>query len=166
MKNHRGFFEIGIYHAKYEVNLGTLWRSAYLFGASGIFTIGKRQRHQSSDTIKTNRHIPLREYSNFQDYKKGLPYGTQIVALESNVEVSHNLQHFTHPLRTSYLLGAEDHGIPLNILVQCHFIVKIPTIAPISLNVATAGSIIMFHRNLEMEKRNVKMAKNNTSLRS
>ena len=34
------YFEIGVYHPKKEVNIGTLWRTAYQLGASVIFTIG------------------------------------------------------------------------------------------------------------------------------
>ena len=34
-----GYFEIGIYNGKTEVNMGTLWRSAYQLGASGIFIV-------------------------------------------------------------------------------------------------------------------------------
>ena len=43
----RGFFGIGIFHAKNEENIGTLWRSASILGADFIFTIGKPYRHQS-----------------------------------------------------------------------------------------------------------------------
>lgn len=49
-----GYFEIGIFHSKTEQNIGTLWRSAYQLGASGIFTIGKRYKEMSSDTYKTS----------------------------------------------------------------------------------------------------------------
>lgn len=38
----RGFFEIGVYHPKTAENIGTLLRSAYQCGASGVFTIGTR----------------------------------------------------------------------------------------------------------------------------
>jgi len=35
-----GYFEIGILHPRNSANVGTLWRSAYQLGASGIFIIG------------------------------------------------------------------------------------------------------------------------------
>jgi hypothetical protein len=34
----RGYFGIGIYHGKTEENIGTLWRSAYAYGADFVFT--------------------------------------------------------------------------------------------------------------------------------
>ena len=38
--NDPGFFGIGVYRLKTEANHGTLWRSAFQFGADFIFTIG------------------------------------------------------------------------------------------------------------------------------
>ena len=58
----RGYFAIGIYESKTETNIGTLWRSAYNFGADFIFTIGKRYKKEPSDTTKSERHIPLYGY--------------------------------------------------------------------------------------------------------
>ncbi len=37
--NRDGYFGIGIIHGKNSENLGTLWRSASILGASFIFTI-------------------------------------------------------------------------------------------------------------------------------
>jgi tRNA(Leu) C34 or U34 (ribose-2'-O)-methylase TrmL len=64
-----GYFEIGIYQPKHDVNIGTLWRSAYQIGASGLFLIGDiKYKHQSTDTYCATRHIPLRHYPSFADY--------------------------------------------------------------------------------------------------
>lgn len=35
MISNRGYFEIGVYHPKTPMNVGTLWRSAYQLGAAG-----------------------------------------------------------------------------------------------------------------------------------
>lgn len=63
----RGYFGIGIINGKTPENLGTLWRSANLYGAAFIFTVGKRYKRQSSDTPNTPRHIPLFEYQSLDD---------------------------------------------------------------------------------------------------
>ena len=68
------YFEIGIYKPKTEENVGTLWRSAYQLGASGIFVIGPRYKKQCSDTCKTHRNIPLRQFKNFDTFYEALPY--------------------------------------------------------------------------------------------
>jgi tRNA (guanosine-2'-O-)-methyltransferase len=43
----RGYYGIGIENVKTAENVGTLWRSAYILGASFIFTIGKRYKKQA-----------------------------------------------------------------------------------------------------------------------
>jgi len=146
-----GYFEIGIFHGKYKQNIGTLWRSAYTFGASGIFTIGKRYKKQSSDTLKTWRQVPLRHYLTYEDFFEHIPYSAQLVCIEL-VNQGCLLSKFKHPKRAIYLLGAEDHGLPEHIWKQ-HFTVAIPTPYPFCLNVATAGSIILYDRYIkELER--------------
>lgn len=142
----RGYFGIGIYHTKTEVNVGTLWRSAHNFGAAFIFTIGRRYRKQSSDTTKAWKSTPLYHFESFEDFRNHIPYDCRLVAIEQN-DISVNVKSFPHPERSIYLLGAEDHGIPEDILFRCPDIVHIDT--PMCLNVATAGSIIMYDRSVK-----------------
>jgi tRNA G18 (ribose-2'-O)-methylase SpoU len=78
----RGYFGIGIEHSKNEINIGTLWRSANIFGAKFIFTIGKRYKQQSSDTMKTTRHIPLYHYVDFEDFYDHMPKDCKLVGIE------------------------------------------------------------------------------------
>jgi len=144
MKN--SYFGIGCYHMKYGVNYGTLFRSALILGADFIFLIGKRFKKMSSDTTKTFKTIPLYEYETFEQFKKNLPYGCQIIAIELDNN-SESIEYFKHPLNCVYLLGAEDHGIPQKELAQCHKIVNLP--GEQSMNVAIAGSIAMYDRILK-----------------
>lgn len=139
----RGFFEIGIFHGKTVHNTGTLWRSAYQLGASGIFTVGQRYRRQASDTYKAERHIPCRQYADFDALFAALPHGAPIVAVEMGGQP---LAGFKHPERAVYLLGAEDHGIPPAVLARCHHVVSLPAVRVASFNVAVAGSLVMFDR--------------------
>lgn len=141
----RGFFGIGVFQPKTKENIGTLWRSAYNFGADFIFLIGKRYRHQVSDTVKAYKSIPLYEYSTFEDFYKHLPRETRLVGIELDA-LSHKLtQNYKHFERCVYLLGSEDTGLPSNIIEKCHHILEIPNLNR-CLNVAVAGSIIMFDR--------------------
>lgn len=139
----RGFFEIGIYRGKTPANVGTLWRSAYQMGAAGIFTVGRRYPNQASDTVKAYRHIPCREFADFDALLSGLPQSAPIVAVEMG---GRPLRNFVHPERAVYLLGAEDHGIPAGILARCHHRISLPAIRTESYNVAVAGSLVMFDR--------------------
>jgi len=139
----RGFFEIGIYHIKREVNLGTLWRSAYQLGASGIFTINMRYKRQASDTTAAFSRIPLRHFPDFEAFNDNRPYGAMLIGIEMG---GTKLNDFIHPERAIYLLGAEDHGLPQAILDKCQQVVSIEALRMESYNVAVAGSIVMWHR--------------------
>jgi tRNA G18 (ribose-2'-O)-methylase SpoU len=145
----RGFFEIGIYHTKTEVNVGTLWRSAYQLGASGIFTIGKRYKKQSSDTMKSWKQIPLRHYETFDDFKEHMPLDCQLIPIEMG---GHPLSNVVHPERAIYLLGAEDYGIPKEITEKCKLVISLESVGQNSYNVAVAGSIVMYHRFMTGKK--------------
>lgn len=154
-RNCRGFFEIGIYNPKTEDNVGTLWRSAYQLGASGIFIISPRFGHfrrQSSDTLKTWRHIPCREFQDFNSFSVSIPLDTALIAIEIG-DSQTLLEDFKHPERAIYLLGPEDKGLPISILEKCVSAVSIGSIRTQSYNVAVAGSIIMWHRMTERASR-------------
>ena len=139
----RGYFEIGIYNRKTDINIGTLWRSAYQLGASGIFTIGRRYKHQSSDTCKSGRHIPLRNYLDYDDFTKHRPMGAILVGIEMG---GIPLSEYTHKHQAIYLLGAEDYGLPDTIRERCNHIVSLESVNLPSYNVSVAGSIVMYHR--------------------
>lgn len=141
----RGFFEIGVYHTKTAENIGTLMRSAWQLGAAGVFTIGRRYRRQNSDTYHTFKHLPVRHHETFEEYVAALPFSCPIVGVEMGGQ---GIADFTHPERVSYLLGAEDHGLPPEIVKRCHRIVSLPAVRAPSFNVAVAGSLVMFHRQL------------------
>ena len=145
----RGFFGIGLWNTKATHNLGTLWRSANSYDASFIFTIGARYKHQASDTLKTPRHVPLYSYVTFEEFYSNIPHDCQLIGVELDAE-SICIKDFSHPQRCIYLLGAEDHGLPENILKRCHQIVQLP--GKWSLNVAVAGSIVMYDRVIRRVK--------------
>jgi tRNA G18 (ribose-2'-O)-methylase SpoU len=139
----RGFFGIGIQLPKTEVNVGTLWRSAHILGASFLFTIGRRYKRQASDTMASWRHIPLYYYDDFECFYNAMPYDCQLVGVELHNK-SVPVAEFKHPERCIYLLGAEDHGLSNEAINKCHHLVQLP--GDYCMNVAVAGSIIMYDR--------------------
>lgn len=143
MNNIRGYFGIGIYHTKTETNVGTLWRSAHNFGASFIFTVGRRYKGQSSDTTKAWKSIPLYHFESISDLYRHIPMEARIVGIEQTSK-SIPIDNFIHPKQCVYFLGAEDHGLPKDIISICQNVIHIST--PMCLNVAVAGSIVMFDR--------------------
>jgi len=139
----RGFFGIGIQHTKTEQNIGTLWRSASIMGASFIFTIGKRYKKQASDTMQSWRHIPLYNYETFEEFYKAMPYDCQLIGVELD-DKSEPIETFKHPERCIYLLGAEDNGLTKETIDKCHKIVQLP--GDYCMNVSVAGSIMMYDK--------------------
>lgn len=140
----RGYFGIGVYHSKTEENIGTLWRHARLYGADFIFTIGRRYKRQASDTSNTQLHIPLYNYTDYQDFVDHLPYGCPVVCVELS-ERAVSLPEANHPERAVYLLGAEDHGLPDDVMAGKQ-VIQIPAAEPQSMNVAVSGTLVMYDR--------------------
>ena len=146
----RGYFGIGIFHGKNEENIGTLWRSANILGADFIFTIGRRYKKQCTDTMSTPKHIPLFNYKDWDDFFWHIPYDCPVIGIEID-ENSVPLETFVHPERCIYLLGAEDGGLPKEVLKSCHTTVQL--LGDRCMNVSTAGSIVMYDRKAKELKR-------------
>jgi tRNA G18 (ribose-2'-O)-methylase SpoU len=142
----RGFHAIGVYHPKTELNVGSLWRSAHLYGAAFVFTVGRRYEKQASDTTRTMNHTPLFHFADITDLVEHLPYSCPLVGAEITPDAV-PLAGFVHPERAAYLLGAEDHGLPPAVIGRCHRIVRVEAQEPESMNVACAGSVLLWHRH-------------------
>jgi tRNA G18 (ribose-2'-O)-methylase SpoU len=143
-KTERGHCGIGIYGAKFESNVGTLWRTAFNFSADFIYTIGKRYKPQRSDVVKAYKHIPMYEYETWDEFK--VPRGSELVCVEIN-DHAKDIHTFNHPEQAVYLLGAEDHGLPKFILDDADHIIKIPTHK--CANVSMIGGICLYDRQLK-----------------
>lgn len=139
----RGYFAVGIENGKFKVNVGTLWRSANIFGAAFIFTIGKRYDGQASDTMKSWKHIPLLHFDTLADFGRHIPRGASIVGIEMH-PLATTLAEHEHPERAVYLLGSEDVGLSQEAVDLCDSLIQLP--GERSMNVSVAGSIAMYDR--------------------
>jgi tRNA G18 (ribose-2'-O)-methylase SpoU len=139
----RGFFAIGIEGVSKTVNLGNLLRSAHAFGASFAFTIGADPRAMDTiaDTSRASSHLPLYHWQGIDELN--LPRGCRLVGIEL-LDEAVELPAFPHPLQAAYVLGPERGVLSPGVIVRCHHLVRIPT--AFSLNVATAGTIVMYDR--------------------
>lgn len=108
-----------------------------------MFTVGRKAKKQPSDTICSWRHVPYLVYPDFDDFYVHLPYDCILVGVEISGGAE-PLETFNHPQRAVYLLGAEDNGIPKDILSRCHKVICVDT--RFCLNVAVAGSIVLYDR--------------------
>lgn len=139
----RGFFGIGVERISKEGNLGNLVRTAHGFGADFIFTVAadKRVRGFATDTSDTADHTPFYQYDSLADMR--LPEGCQLVGVEL-IDGAVDLPSFHHPVRAAYVLGPERGVLSDAMREYCDYFIKIPT--QFSLNVATAGAVVMYDR--------------------
>lgn len=141
----RGYFAVGIYHPKRELNVGGLLRSAGLYQAAMVFTVGRRYERQASDTMNVPAHVPLLHFVDVDDLAAHLPFGCRLAGVELDPR-ARMLSEYVHPERVAYLLGAEDHGLPEGVRARCHELVQIETPVPYSMNVASAASVVIYAR--------------------
>ncbi len=141
--NNRGYFGIGAEGISKSVNLGNLLRSAHAFGASFVFTLGAHERAFASraNTSRSETHLPVYHWRDVSEMQ--LPKGCSLVGVEI-LGQSVDLPSFPHPMRAAYVLGPERGELSPELLARCQHLVRIPT--AFSLNVATAGAIIMYDR--------------------
>jgi len=142
----RGFFGIGIYNPKMDVNVGGLYRHAFNFGAAYAFTIGGRYRRTAADTVAAARHLPVFEFKDIQSFFESIPVGAVVcgVELDGRAEL---LNYFEHPERAVYILGAEDVGLNEIIIARCDKLIRIDT--HFSMNVASTAAVVMYDRQLK-----------------
>lgn len=139
----KGFFGIGCINMKNTLNYGTLFRTAQIFDADFIFVIGCRFKQQSSDTMKSWRHMPMFNYKDFEDFNNHRPYDCRLVGVEL-IKTATPIKDYKHPKQACYLLGAEDNGLTKEAISKCQDIIYLP--GERSLNVSVAGSIVLFDR--------------------
>lgn len=142
-------FIIGLENVKHRENVGSVMRSAYNFGAASVFTIGRRYQRQCTDTPNTSKQIPVMNYENWDDYRTHA-FSWIHIGVELTND-AHSLLNFVHPPQCVYLLGPEDGSLSQKAQSICKYIVKIPSIQ--CLNLAMAGTVVMYDRISKMEKR-------------
>jgi tRNA(Leu) C34 or U34 (ribose-2'-O)-methylase TrmL len=156
MSADRGYFGVAVWRPKSTDNIGTLWRSANIFGASFIAIVGGRFVRQASDTMASHRHVPLYEFDTFDAFRAAQPHGCKIVAVEL-CEGARDVVNYVHPARAVYLLGPEDGSLSPAILAACHDRLVIP--GTHCLNLAVAGSIVLYDRVAKAGARRLMLGK-------
>ncbi|WCL54453.1 RNA methyltransferase [Gimibacter soli] len=145
----RGYFGIGIEGASKEGNIGNLIRTGHAFGAAFAFAVRPKVRADTgepvtvpfTDTSKSWQQIPFYSFDTLDDVP--MPQGCQLVGIEMTDE-SVALPEFRHPTQAIYILGGERTSLSPETVARCSALIRIPT--AFSLNVATAGAIVMYDR--------------------
>lgn len=121
------------------------------FRANFTYTIGQRYKATAADTCKSWRHVPHFYFDSIDNFLMAKPRESHLVAVEMT-EKSLSLKNFIHPERAIYLLGAEDYGIPQEILRKANMVLKVPTLTFESLNVGICGGIVMYDRFIKRQQ--------------
>ena len=139
----KGYFGIGIECVSKPMNLGNLFRTAHGFGASFVFTVDAQYSvvDAKSDTSNAPEHLPLYHWNSVAGM--ALPEDCTLVGVEL-VDEAVDLPSFRHPKCAAYVLGPERGGLSPELTKRCQYLIRIPT--RFSLNVATAGAIVIYDR--------------------
>ena len=95
-KDREGWYGIVIFNPKYSPNVGTLLRTAHIFGCNFVATIGDRYLRQRTDTTFTERHLPVFKFDSFEECSETLPSKCSRIAVEIDNQ-SKSIYKFTHP---------------------------------------------------------------------
>jgi tRNA G18 (ribose-2'-O)-methylase SpoU len=139
-----GFVGIGIYNVKRTHNFGALIRTARVFGASFVFSVGTRNPQEQS-SIRAELTLPLFHFTTLEHFIGAIPVNARLVCVELTPG-AFDIRTYQHPARAVYLLGPEDGTLPDAVMRQ-HDTVILPGAYP--LNVAMAATVVLYDRALK-----------------
>lgn len=141
-KNLRGWFSIALYMPKFLCNIGSLLRTATIFKAANVFTIGEeRYKRQRSDVVHSELHLPIIHHETFESFFDHLPNCCDPVAIERS-DMARDLMTMASPPRPCFIFGPEDGSLPDWVIKRCRYRAMLPGFP--SLNLACCGSIVMY----------------------
>ena len=138
-------FGIAMYQSKTAHNLVQLQRSASQLGVPHIFSVQDRFRDRSPLEQKHEGLTPIEHFDNLCQLSLAYP-DYEWVAVEMG---GTPLAEFMHPERAIYILGSEDNGVPKRLLGACRHAVELPSVRSQSFNVAIAGSMMLWDRQMK-----------------
>lgn len=142
----RGFFALALFHPKKAKNLGVILRTAHAYGAQFVAIIGERYQRVASDTTHAGRSVPIFHVPDWAGLSALVPSDTKLVGVEQHL-LARPLPSFRHPEWCIYVLGAEDYGLPAELCGELDALVEVPTLMSWSINVAVAGSVVLYDRH-------------------
>ena len=142
-----GYVGVGIYNGKRTYNFGALVRTARVFGADFVFSVGHRNPAETS-SVKAELTIPVFHFETLSLCVASIPANARLVCVEL-APGAVDIRIYEHPARAVYLLGPEDGALPGDILRQ-HDTVILPGAHP--LNVAMAATVVLYDRLFKRQR--------------
>ena len=140
-----GYVGIGIYNGKRTYNFGVLVRTARVFGADFVFSVGHRNPSETS-SVKAELSVPVFHFETIELFVASIPANARLVCVELAAGAL-DIRTYVHPSRAVYLMGPEDGALPSSIMRQ-HDTVILPGAYP--LNVAMAATVVLYDRLLKV----------------
>ena len=145
MSDERGYVGIGIYNGKRTYNFGVLVRTARVFGADFVFSVGHRNPGETS-SVRAELSIPVFHFETLELFVASIPANARLVCVEL-APGAVDIRTYEHPDRAVYLLGPEDGALPASIMRQ-RDTVLLPGAYP--LNIAMAATVVLYDRLLKV----------------
>lgn len=145
-------FGICLYSPSKLENYGTVLRTAFNFGANFICTINNQYKRQKSDTVDSINQIPCFHYKTTQDFLNSYPKNCNLISVELTPG-ARELNDFCHFKNAIYIFGGEkgSFSVPLELTSQS---VNVKLNTNKCLNLGVCAGIVMFHRQLTLNKKN------------
>jgi len=139
---------------KLHGNIGVLFRTAATLGnADFLATVGARyDKNNHWDPCDSHRILPTWHFEDFMSLRKNLPLCSVLVGVELDSK-SENLETFEHPDRAVYLFGSEDVGLSHQARRSCRHLIKLPSATGTSMNLSSAGSIVLWDRYVKLRSK-------------
>ena len=141
-----GYVGIGIFNGKRTYNFGAVVRSARVFGADFVFSVGHRNPGEAS-SVRAELTMPVFHFETIELFVASIPVNAQLVCVEL-APAALDIRTYTHPRRAVYLLGPEDGALP-SAIMRRHDTVILPGDYP--LNVAMAATVVLYDRLLKLD---------------
>ena len=145
MSDEPGYVGIGIYNGKRTYNFGVLVRTARVFGADFVFSVGHRNPAETS-SVRAELSIPVFHFETLELFVASIPANAHLVCVEL-APGAVDIRTYVHPARVVYLLGPEDGALP-GAIMRKHDTVLLPGAHP--LNVAMAATVVLYDRLLKV----------------
>lgn len=139
-------FSILLVNVDYDLNTGTIIRTANVFGASEVILYG-RKKFDRRASVGAEFYTNFRQIEYLDQLETTLSEYGNIIALENNLSNTESLINYKWDYSQKILicLGQEGNGIPSEILNLCKTTLEIPQLGSVrSLNVSTAAAIVMY----------------------
>ncbi len=141
-------------------NFGTLLRTAEAVGVDGVIIAERRAVGVTAAVVKASagavHHLKIARVTNLARTIETLKRAHVWIAGVENVPEAQDFAAMDYTLPLALVLGSEGAGLSRLVREKCDFLIRLPMWGKVSsLNVAVAGSIVLYAAKQQREKKRV-----------